>query len=230
MTTNVRVWVTRAQPGADATAARLRALGFAPILAPLLEVRPIPGGDIDLAGVAALAFTSANGVAAFAARARRRDLPVFAVGAATAEAARAHGFGDVISAQGDVEALARLIRDHGDLAGEVLCPGPTEPAADLAAALAARGVRARRLVVYETIEIRPARELDKMLRDTDAVLLHSPKAARAFAAWAADHPTSGLAIFCLSDNIAAPLAGLPLPKLEVARAPNEDALLDLLVR
>ncbi|WP_415491802.1 uroporphyrinogen-III synthase, partial [Brevundimonas diminuta] len=40
---------------------------------------------------------------------RFRRHPVFAVGDATAEAARAAGFADVRSAAGDIHALARLI-------------------------------------------------------------------------------------------------------------------------
>ena len=83
------IWVTRAQPGAGATADRLRSMSFEPLVAPLLEVRPLAGGPIDLTGVTALAFTSANGVAAFAVRSEERSMPVFAVGGATAEAASA---------------------------------------------------------------------------------------------------------------------------------------------
>ena len=82
-----RVWVTRAEPGASRTAARLGALGFEPVVAPLLTIRTLTP-VIDLSGVAALAFTSVNGVTAFAALNADRDKPVFAVGDATAEAAR----------------------------------------------------------------------------------------------------------------------------------------------
>ncbi|MBA3811547.1 MAG: uroporphyrinogen-III synthase, partial [Caulobacteraceae bacterium] len=45
------IWVTRACPGARVTAERVRALGFEALAAPLLEVRPLAGGPIDLAGV-----------------------------------------------------------------------------------------------------------------------------------------------------------------------------------
>ena len=51
-----RVWITRAQPGADSTAARVRALGHEPLVAPLLAVRPLEAESLDLRGVAALAF------------------------------------------------------------------------------------------------------------------------------------------------------------------------------
>ena len=61
-----RIWITRAQPGAEVTAERVRALGHEAIVAPLLAVRVLPDVTVDLAGVSALAFTSANGVRAVA--------------------------------------------------------------------------------------------------------------------------------------------------------------------
>ena len=82
------------------------ALGFEPVVAPLLTVRALGEGPIDLAGVGAIAFTSANAVAAFAARSPARSLPVFAVGESTAAAARSAGFRAVLSTEGDVNALA----------------------------------------------------------------------------------------------------------------------------
>src|SRR4051812_13210942 len=93
-----KIWITRAQPGADVTAERVRALGHDVLVTPLLSVRALPGVHIDLIGVAALAFTSANGVRAFADLTGERNLKVFAVGAATALAARAVGFKTVLSA------------------------------------------------------------------------------------------------------------------------------------
>jgi uroporphyrinogen-III synthase len=224
-----RVWVTRASPGAEATAGRLAAMGFAPVVAPLLALRFIPGGEIDLTGVTALAFTSANGVAAFAARAGGRDRPVFAVGAATAAAARAHGFADVVSAEGDVAALARAIAAAGAGGGEVLHPGPAEPAGDLAGDLARLGVRARALTVYETAPSPLAPRAAREVAGASAVLLHSPKAARALAAWLEAAPAPDLAAFCLSPAVAAPLAAAGLVAAShVAAEPTEAALLGLL--
>src|ERR1700760_3247119 len=93
----LKIWITRAQPGADATAERVRLMGHEPIIAPLLAVKLAPGVDVSLSGVAALAFTSANGVRAFADLSGERAIRVFAVGAATAEAAKAAGFRLVLS-------------------------------------------------------------------------------------------------------------------------------------
>jgi uroporphyrinogen-III synthase len=222
------VWVTRAQPGAEATAGRLRAMGFEPHIAPLLEVRAVGGRPIDLAGVAALAFTSANGAAAFAARSAARALPVFAVGAATAAAAGEAGFTSVISADGDVAALASVIAARAPLAGDVLHPGPVEPAGDLVGALAALGVPARALAVYETVARPPVTATQALVPALAAVLLHSPRAAGVLADHLADHPAPALMALCLSDAVAVRLRASAVAAVRTASAPTEAALLALL--
>ncbi|MEO8925963.1 MAG: uroporphyrinogen-III synthase, partial [Caulobacteraceae bacterium] len=169
-----RVWITRALPGALVTARRVRGQGFEAVVAPLLAVRALGEGPIDLKGIGAIAFTSANGVAAFAVRSPARGLPVFAVGEATAAAARAAGFARVRSADGDVEALATAIAAHGDeLDGAVLHPGAAEPAGDLVAQLASLGLEARSMAIYETVPEPVSAGLRAMMPGFHAVLVHS---------------------------------------------------------
>jgi uroporphyrinogen-III synthase len=217
----MKIWVTRAEPGAGRTAGRLRALGHEPLVAPLLQVHPL-AARIDLGDVGALAFTSGNGVRAFAALNHDRGLPAFTVGEATAQAARAAGFAVVVSAGGDVDALAALIASRsGQLAGTVLFAGAAEPAGDLVGALRAAGVKARAAAVYET---RPLAA--QVPPGAEAVLVHSPKAA----ALLARMPVAGLIAYCLSRAAAAPLAGSPLARVAVALEPNETSLLGLLDR
>jgi len=233
MTTGARrIWVTRALPGAKATAARLEAMGLAPLVDPLLEVRDL-SPPVDLAGVAALAFTSVNGVAAFARLAEDRDRPVFAVGDRTARAAREAGFSSVLSADGDVEALATLVLEHArGLDGAVLHPSALEPAGDLVSPLASGGLNARRLAVYETVDRAPSPSTLAGLEQLEAVLLHSPRAARALARWLAERPAPALRALCLSAAVARPLEGLVrtgrLGGVTSAPHPNETALLELL--
>jgi uroporphyrinogen-III synthase len=214
------VWITRARPGAEASAAWVRLLGHEAVVAPLLSVRDIPG-EIDLAGVDALAFTSANGARAFAARSAARDLPVYAVGEATAAAAREAGFADVRTAEGDVAALARLIIEERP--GSVLHAGARVPAGDLVGALNAAGIEARRLALYESVPT----GLSAAPRAA-YVLAHSPAAARELAAMLYARPAPHLTVLCLSPAVAAPLQDLPLARLAVAAAPTEAALKDLL--
>jgi len=219
-----RVWIARAQPQAEATAARLRALGFAPVVAPVLTIHPTTDGAIDLTGVDALAFTSTAGVAAFAGRVAERGLRVFAVGDATARAARAEGFGAVDSAQGDVHALAERVAAARPRPGLVLNPTAADPAADLVALLAARGIAARSAAVYETREAAPLAAPETF----DAVLIHSAKAARAVARVLAGRDLSQVGAYAISAAAAAPLAGLGFQRLAIAPFPNEASLLNLL--
>lgn len=217
------VWVTRAEPGATATAERLAALGYRPLVAPVLTVRDLTP-EIDLDGVQALAFTSANGVRAFAALTPRRDLPVFAVGGATALAARGVGFSAVTDADGDVEALAAVIVEARP--GGVLHPTARE-AADLIGRLQAEGVEGRALAVYETVAAEPGPALSA-LDVLEAVLIHSPKAARRVDAVLPRAASETLFLAAISPAAAEPLRGRTWRSLRIAAAPTEAALLAVL--
>ena len=226
-----RIWITRAQPGAEVTAERVRALGHEAIVAPLLAVRVLPDVTVDLAGVSALAFTSANGVRAFAYASGERSLKVFAVGAATAQAARQSGFKSVLSADGDVEALAEgIAARRGELRGAVLHPGAAEPAGDLAGALEKHGVEARRLILYETAPVEVAAAEAEALARSDAVLLHSPRAAQALAKLIKAHPAPKLRALGLSKAVVKPLARTRLAAKVFPPFPLEGALLNLIDR
>jgi uroporphyrinogen-III synthase len=226
-----RIWITRAQPGADLTAERVRALGHDAVVIPLLAVRNMDDVRVDLAGVAALAFTSANGVRAFADASGERSLKVFAVGAATAQAARQAGFRSVLSADGDVEALADgIAMRRGELRGAVLHPGAAEPAGDLAGSLEKHGVEARRLVLYETAPVALADADAEIAAACDAALLHSPRAAEAMARVLKAHPAPRLRALGLSKAVVRPLARTPLAAKLFPPFPLEGALLNLIDR
>ncbi len=85
----MRVLVTRPKEDAEETAQLLAARGHQALVAPLLETRFFDGAALTLEGVQAVLATSANGVRALARRTARRDVPLFAVGPQTAEAAKA---------------------------------------------------------------------------------------------------------------------------------------------
>lgn len=221
--TPTHVWITRAEPGAARTAARLRDLGFEPIVAPLLTIENLTPPVPDLALFAALAFTSVNGVFAFAVLTPHRDLPVFAVGDATAQAAHDAGFADVRSASGDLHALARLIAGAISNAA-VLVPQAETPAGDFTAALTtagARNVSVHSLTVYRAIETSVAAPAL-----FDAVLIHSPRAGKALAKLGHDALAHAVPA-CISPAAAAPLVALGLTPV-VAKSPDETSLLTIL--
>ena len=227
-----RVWITRAEPGASATAERVAALGHRPVVAPLLRIEPVETPQVDLRGVAALAFTSANGVRAFAAAEPSRSLKVFTVGAGTAAAAKAAGFRQVLSADGDVAALAQRIAarrlELGD--GAVLHPGAAEPAGDLVGDLTVAGILARSLTLYDSVEVAPDPAFLDGLADIDVVLVQSPRAAKALGLALRKRDAAHLRILCQSPAVARPLARAKVREVVRAPFPIEAALLNLIAR
>ena len=118
----MRLLVTRPEPDGERTAQALRARGHAVVLAPLLRTEPVAFALPDRA-FSAVVLTSANAARAVAAHrglARLVALPAFAVGRRTADAARAVGFRDVHSADGDKADLGDLLRAQFGAAREPL--------------------------------------------------------------------------------------------------------------
>jgi uroporphyrinogen-III synthase len=228
------IWITRTQPGADATAARVRALGHVPVVEPLFEIRNL-ACDLDLRSTGALAFTSANAVRALAARTPDRTLKVFAVGDATAVAAREAGFRNVLSTRGDVASLAAgIVSRRRELTGAVLHPGGADLAGDLVGALTASRIEARSLTLYETAPRELSEEVLARIDSFDDVLVHSPNGARALAKLLRDHPAPRLRALCLSRAVAQPLgrarSAARLGATLSAPLPTEDDLLQLIDR
>lgn len=210
----MRVWITRAQPGAARTARAVADLGHQPVIAPLLQRRDLPA---DLPSLPAIAFTSPNAVAALARLSADRAARVFAVGDATARAARDAGFSDVTSAAGDGRALAALIA--ADPPASLLWPRAVAPAFDLGEALSGV-VPVTAVAVYETVPADVASP-----PTADAVLVHSPRAARVLAERLAPEAASTLRLLAISPAAAAPLGALPWREIHVAAHPDETHLL-----
>ncbi len=232
----MRVLITRPEEDAAPLAAALRARGHKPSQEPLLHIEPAAGvrAPLDLDGVQAVLFTSANGVRAFARLSQERGLPVFAVGDASARAAREAGFAEVASAAGDVEDLARLVSARLKPEDGALYHGAGRRlAGDLKARLDSAGFTLRRAVLYEA---HAASELSSATRTAlstgaiDAVAFFSPRTAQTFGELIqqADLAVAcaSLDAVCLSAAVAEKLRVLPWRNVRIAAQPDQDALLD----
>jgi len=229
----MRALITRPAEDAKDIADALRARGFDVAIEPMLDIVPLDVPAPDLTGVQALLFTSVNGVRAFTKLTARRDLPVFAVGDATAAAARVVGFANVESAAGDSAALARLVRARLKPADGALLHGAgSAVAGDLAGALTDDGFEFRRVTLYEAppqTALSPPLARQLKGREIDLVLFFSPRTARTFvslirAAGLAESLDRATAI-CLSHAVAAALDGIPFRYVRVAVRPDLAALL-----
>jgi uroporphyrinogen-III synthase len=219
------VLVTRPEPGAGDTARRLRQRGYAPVVAPLLAVvrraPPLPPAQ-------AVLVTSANGLVP-----GLPDLPLFAVGDATAAAARAMGMARVASAGNDAGALATLVERACDrAAGPLLLLNGARQGLDLAERLRAAGFRVLRRVTYAArpVATLPAEAAAMLRRGVGHALFFSPETARVFVRLArrAGLGPGGIEALAISAATAAALSPLPWARIRVASHPNQDALLALL--
>jgi uroporphyrinogen-III synthase len=229
----VRMLVTRPEPDAGDTAARLRALAIEPVVAPLLEFELLETVLPDATGFAGLAITSANALRALQQRGevgRLRHLPVYCVGERTADAARQLGFAHVASAAGDSRDLVAAIAAAG-LAGPLLYPAARERAADLGRALAPHGLMVITAAVYAMTPIGalpPAVRAELEAGSLDAALFYSRRTAAAFAALCAGlGARSRIGMLCLSEAVAAPLLAAHFVRVALADHPSEEAMMAL---
>ena len=236
----MRLLVTRPDPDGERTAATLRSRGYEVLVAPLLQVELLADAALGDGPWGALAMTSVNAAHAVAQHSRRAELtplPVFAVGRRTAEAARAAGFRDVTSADGDMTDLVRLIGARcRAAAAPLLYLAGEDRAGDLAGDLAAAGVRVATVVAYRAAA---AADLPESVLAAlgagrlDGVLHFSRRSAEIYlnCAQTAGVLDRALAPFhyCLSRQVAEPLAAAGAGKVRIAPRPEEAALIDLVL-
>jgi len=164
--------VLRPEPGCAATVARAAALGLDAHGCPLFAIEARGWTPPPADAFSALLLTSANAVRhGGAALHRYRSLPVWAVGEATAEAAREAGF--TIAATGDAGAQALVERMRGQ-ADQILwlC-------GEQRSAIAAPVATITALPVYAARRIEPAPQLAALLAEPAVAMVHSARAGKA---------------------------------------------------
>jgi uroporphyrinogen-III synthase len=228
------VLITRPEPGASDTAARVEALGFMPIVAPVLRIERTTARLPAAASLAALLVTSQNAVDALPEA--YRGTRVLSVGDATAERARAAGFSQVLSAAGDADALAELVSSHqSPRDGTLLLASGHGQGHALAAALRQAGYRVARRVVYAAQPVRDlAPEAAAALRagGACAALFFSAETARQFVRLVQRarlaEAVAGVEAISIGRPAAVALEALPWRDVRVAARPNQDEMLTLL--
>jgi uroporphyrinogen-III synthase len=230
--------ITRPEDDAQLFAEEAEAVGFAPVFEPLLRIEPLPAPSLpDLAPQAVL-FTSANGVRAFISAYGQLGCPAYAVGDATARAARDAGFAPVQSAGGDADALAALVQAELEpSAGLLIHAAGQSVAGNLQGVLNDAGFSLARLPLYRAEKV-PSLTQGLMARlkngEIDHAAFFSPRTAAAFVRLA---QLSGMgdtmrrtAAAALSANVAVELRALPWRSIDIASEPTQKALLAKLLQ
>ena len=212
--------ILRPQPGADETARRAKALGFEAAVAPLFSVRPLDWTPPDPAGFDAVMLTSANatrhggdGLTPFLA------LPCYALGEATAAAAREAGFADIRVGAADGAALLDLMAFDG-------VRRAFHPCGRDRIDLGTSEVERVEVPVYAAEAVRRLPpEAAAALGAGARVLLHSPRAATLFAEL--HEGERGFVDLVAISPAAAQAAGTGWRSVAVAPQPRDEALLAL---
>jgi uroporphyrinogen-III synthase len=210
-----RVLVLRPEPGASATLGKARALGMDAVAIPLFRIEAAPWEPPDPDSFDGLLLTSANALR-FGGKelSRLRGLPVYAVGEATAEAAREAGFDVASTGVAGVDHLLHWIEPKLKLLH--LCGADRrEP----------QGARESitPVVVYRAVET-PMPDIN--VRRAVA-LIHSPRAGQRFAELVTERGSISIAGISAAASNA---VGDGWKIVEVADAPNDEALLALAAR
>ncbi len=233
----MRILVTRPSPDGERTAAALRARGHDVLLAPLMQVRPVPA--VIGGGWSAVIVTSANALRVLSAEqiAPLLALPLYAVGQRSADSARELGFREVRSPNGDARDLVRSIAErHANETAPYLYLSGEDRAADVEAALGERGVKVETVIVYRIVTTGFPPELFDAVerRAIQAVLHFSRRSAENYvsAAKAAGliEPALAPRQLCLSGQVAEPIAAAGAQNVAIASRPDEASLLELLQR
>jgi uroporphyrinogen-III synthase len=221
-------------------AEQLRAAGHEALVEPLLLLEDGGTVVIQLAEAQAIVVTSARALASLQRRPGAlsvgRNLPLYAVGGASAAKARALGFSRVVEGPGTAAGLADLLAAQLDpKAGRLLHPIGADVAFDLAGNLRNRGFRVDAPIVYR---MTPARALSTVAIDAllagslDGVILLSPRTAATYARLVAvrklEVSVQRLLHYCLSEAVATALAPLGNVALRIPDRPSTEELLELI--
>jgi len=234
------ILVMRPFPDNEATASALRGAGYGVLLSPSLRFEPVSVRDTPDTHYDAVIVTSANalrGIEGQPLLERLRGVQVFAVGDATAQAARASGFGHVESASGDAVALCRLVEKRLRGAGRICYLAGADLSRDLGTDLGAHGYQVTTLTTYRMTPLphfSEAVEAAFAAGDIEAVLHYSRRSARAFvgAVQAAGLEISALALpqCCISEAVATVLRDAGASRVLAATSPDESGVFEVLQR
>jgi len=227
--------MARADGGAEIEEA-ITALGFDPLVEPILSIQYTEGDAPEIKEETPLIFTSANGVRALAHKTDIRANKVYAVGRNTADEARQAGFDNIENAEGAVEDLAALLLEplRTSLIPALYVRGE-EISHDLAANLAKNGVSIDQWIGYKAIpaqnlSIRLLKKLDN--REIEAIMFFSSRGGQIFAELAEQYDRISrmrtIRALCISEAVLQSVSVLPFRDAVISDTPDRYGMMKLL--
>lgn len=234
----MRVLVTRPQPGADATARRLAAMGHEAVVLPLTRTEALAVGDVpDGVGYDGVVATSAAAIrhAPAGLVSRLAHLPLYAVAEKTAEAARLAGHATVADPLPDAAAMVAGLPERLPAGSRLLYLAGRVRTGVVESGLEAAGLHVDVVEVYDTVAVdhSPGAVAARLgAAPLDAALVYSANGASALSKLAANPlvaPAFARARFvCISGRVAETLPAALAARAQAAASPDEAAMLALL--
>ena len=200
---------------------------------PLLKIDKVNYDETDLLGLKGVIFTSANAVKFLDVKKIDKNLLCFCVGNATEKKARAVGFQNVISAEGNIENLKELILQNFDqkdgkmiyISGEII-------SVDLDQQLLKEGYNIKRIINYRTIHNENFNEefvKQLKLNMPDVVYVYSQNSALSFLKFIKLYQSESLwmntNLMCIGEKTSAILNEIKWKKIFLFNPGEEEFLL-----
>ena len=238
----MKTLITRPLENAGSSLSLLKKKGHDVIHCPLLKVEYLPHklSCDDMGEIDAFAFTSANGARAFLRLYHAGDISkncqIFCVGDASFQLFQENGFQHLFNARGDIDALFALLKSQVAKGKFIAHIATCDTAGDLVGKLLNAGYNAQKYILYHVQNITA---FDKKTYDAfekgeiKNILFYSPKTAKNFMNIIENTPIDihfkSINAYCLSDNIANVIKKLSWEAVKIAKNPNEQSLMALLI-
>ena len=232
----MQVLITRAEPAASRTIAKLSRLGFSPCYLPLFELVDL-GTELPVSDYDGFIFTSANAIEVLVSRGWANENPdsiAFCVGQTTAENAKKAGFTKVLVSSGGGAKLAERMRSEYTLSDmKLVFPTTPDRSFDMVGEL--QDAQIVEIAIYQARKIRPEPEkLADALKTCagGAVLTYSSRSASHLEALTAKYGLSDLSKtlwhVTISKQSRSKLASENWRGILVSEMPHEDGMIEQL--
>ena len=200
---------------------------------PLLRIEKVNYDETDLLSLKGVIFTSANAVKFLDVKKIDKNLLCFCVGNATEKKARAVGFQNVISAEGNIENLKELILQNFDQKdGKMIYISGENISVDLDQQLLKEGYNIKRIINYRTIHNENFNEefvKQLKLNMPDVVYVYSQNSALSFLKFIKLYQSESLwmntNLMCIGEKTSAILNEIKWKKIFLFNPGEEEFLL-----
>lgn len=230
------ILITRPERQARIYADELESRGFLPLIEPALLIEPTGKIWPELGEFQVILITSVNGLLALAQATDRRDFPLYVVGPNTFNAAKEHGFEQVLTGSGTAKALAALVVDScSPQDGPILYVRGEDVAFDMKAALRDAGFSVDEYVSYKAVPITALSARCKTAlksKEIEAITFFSVRSAEAFIqcveAARLKPFLKGIKALCISQSVLEYVRSKSGAKTYVAETPDRDGITALI--